>query len=60
MITTLVTLAVALFALIIALDIVFTLHSMRNSLKYIEKCMTWLVKVKADEAKSGGKDMAKK
>lgn len=58
MITTLVTLAAALFALIIALDIVFTLHSMRNSLKYIEKCMAWLVK--AVEVKSGGKDMTKK
>ncbi len=48
------TIIIALLALIVALDIVFTLHSIRNSLKYIEKCMAWLVKVKADEVKGGG------
>lgn len=49
---TIIGLIASLFMFVIALDIVFTLHSIRNSLKYTEKCMAWLVK--AVEIKSGG------
>lgn len=44
-----ITLLAAAFGLIIMLDIVFTLHSIRNSLQHIERCAAWLTK--GNEAK---------